>query len=82
MIGRRAVFSCANYTTPIIRFGSALGGQRIDPQTDGRRDPRPDVQENMPQLGDLLQDFDFAQPARPPSVLPEHPAPGQAPAGG
>jgi phospholipase C len=47
-----------------------LGGQRIDPQTDGRPDPRPDVRENMSQLGNLLQDFDFTQPPRPPLVLP------------
>ena len=27
-----------------------LGGQRLDPATDGRPDPRPDVRENAPQL--------------------------------
>ena len=32
-----------------------LGGQRLDPATDGRPDPRPDVRENAPQLGDLMQ---------------------------
>jgi phospholipase C len=47
-----------------------LGGQRIDPQTDGRPDPRPDVREDAPQLGDLLEDFDFSRPPRPPLVLP------------
>ncbi len=55
-----------------------LGGQRIDPQTDGRPDPRPDVRENAPQLGDLLEDFDFSQPLRPPLVLP--PSGAQPPA--
>ena len=29
-----------------------LGGQRLDPSTDGRADPRPDVRENATQLGD------------------------------
>ncbi len=55
-----------------------LGGQRLDPSTDGRPDPRPDVRENASQLGNLLADFDFTQPPRPPVVLPLHPAPGPA----
>jgi phospholipase C len=55
-----------------------LNGQRIDPKTDGRPDPRPDVREAAPQLGDLLDDFDFAQPPRPPLVLPTNPEPGPA----
>jgi phospholipase C len=38
-----------------------LGGQRIDPATDGRPDPRPDVRENASILGDLTNDFDFNQ---------------------
>ena len=38
-----------------------LHGQRIDPKTDGRPDPRPDVRENSPLLGDLTRDFDFSQ---------------------
>jgi phospholipase C len=33
-----------------------LGGQRIDPKTDGRPDSRPDVRESNPILGDLQQD--------------------------
>jgi phospholipase C len=37
-----------------------LNGQRLDPQTDGRPDPRPDVRENSPLLGDLVNDFDFS----------------------
>jgi phospholipase C len=55
-----------------------LGGQRIDPKTDGRPDSRPDVRENAAILGDLAQDFDFSQPPRPPLVLPTHPSPGPA----
>jgi phospholipase C len=50
-----------------------LGGQRIDPETDGRPDPRPSVREDVPELGDLLEDFDFSQPPRLPVVLPTHP---------
>ena len=55
-----------------------LGGQRLDPKTDGRPDPRPDVRENASQLGNLLADFDFTQPPRPPMLLPVHPPPGPA----
>jgi phospholipase C len=55
-----------------------LGSQRIDPATDGRPDPRPDVRENMPQAGNLLLDFNFNQTARQPLLLPVHPAPGPA----
>ncbi len=50
-----------------------LGGQRIDPATDGRPDSRPDVRENVAILGDLTADFDFEQPPRPPLVLPTNP---------
>ena len=50
-----------------------LGGARLDPATDGRPDPRPDVRENAPGLGDLTADFDFSQPPRQPVVLPVHP---------
>jgi phospholipase C len=46
-----------------------LGSARLDPATDGRRDSRPGVRENAPQLGDLRNDFDFAQPPRPPLIL-------------
>jgi len=53
-----------------------LGGQRIDPATDGRPDPRPDVRENAPQLGDLRADFDFTQPPQPPLLLNPHPPAG------
>ena len=51
-----------------------LGGQRLDPATDGRPDPRPDVREASPLLGDLTADFDFTQPPRPPMILPACPA--------
>ena len=50
-----------------------LDGARLDPKTDGRPDPRPDVRESASILGDLTQDFDFSQPPRPPLLLPEHP---------
>jgi phospholipase C len=50
-----------------------LGGARLDPATDGRPDPRPDVRENNPALGDLAYDFDFTQRPRPPRLLPLHP---------
>jgi phospholipase C len=50
-----------------------LHGQRLDPATDGRPDPRPDVRENQKILGNLLSDFDFAQSPRPPLILPLHP---------
>ncbi len=51
-----------------------LDGQRLDPASDGRPDPRPDVRENAAQLGDLRSDFDFHQRPGTPLVLPEHPA--------
>jgi len=47
-----------------------LGGARIDPMTDGRPDPRPDVREKVSILGDLRRDFDFSQPPRKPLILP------------
>jgi phospholipase C len=55
-----------------------LGGQRLDPATDGRPDPRPDVREDNPILGNLASDFDFTQAPRAPLILPVHPAPGPA----
>jgi phospholipase C len=51
-----------------------LGGQRLNPKTDGRPDPRPDVRETAKGLGDLTRDFDFNQPPRSPLVIPIHPA--------
>jgi phospholipase C len=50
-----------------------LHGQRINPATDGRPDPRPDVRENEKILGNLETDFDFNQSPRSPLVLPVHP---------
>jgi phospholipase C len=51
-----------------------LNGQRIDPASDGRPDPRPGVRENEKILGNLVQDFDFEQKPRSPVTLPVHPA--------
>ena len=50
-----------------------LSGARLDPKTDGRPDPRPTVRENVPQLGDLVNEFDFNRRPLPPLVLPDHP---------
>ena len=55
-----------------------LGGQRLDPATDGRPDPRPGVREDNPILGNLVNDFNFKQTPRPPLILPIHPVPGPA----
>jgi phospholipase C len=50
-----------------------LHSQRLDPKTDGRPDPRPDVRERATVLGNLAKDFDFTQKPRPPLILNEHP---------
>ena len=50
-----------------------LGGARLNPKTDGRPDPRPDVRENAPILGNLVNDFNFNQAPRPPVLLPTNP---------
>jgi hypothetical protein len=50
-----------------------LHGQRLDPATDGRPDPRPDVRADEARLGDFANDFEFSQPPRRPVVLPAHP---------
>src|SRR5436190_5814298 len=47
-----------------------LGGRRLDPKTDGRPDPRPNVRENEPILGNLAKEFDFDQEPRPALLLP------------
>jgi phospholipase C len=47
-----------------------LHGQRLNPATDGRPDPRPDVREANPLLGNLVRDFSFDQKPRPPVILP------------
>ena len=50
-----------------------LNGARLNPATDGRPDPRPDVRENAPILGNLANDFNFSQPPRQPLLLPTNP---------
>ena len=55
-----------------------LGGERLNPATDGRPDSRPDVREEAQGLGNLESDFDFCQAPRPPLLLPVEPAPGPA----
>jgi phospholipase C len=50
-----------------------LGGQRLDPRTDGRPDPRPNVRENLPDTGNLVNDFNFHQAPRRPLILPLYP---------
>jgi len=50
-----------------------LDGERLNPATDGRPDPRPDVRENEPILGTIDQDFDFSQPPRAPVLLATNP---------
>ena len=50
-----------------------LDGQRLDPATMPRPDPRPTVRENVPELGDLRHGFDFSQTPRPPLILKPHP---------
>jgi phospholipase C len=50
-----------------------LGGDRLNPKTDGRPDPRPDVREDEPLLGNLELDFNFNQRPRPPVLLPTNP---------
>jgi phospholipase C len=57
-----------------------LGGQRLNPTTDGRPDPRPDVREDESQLGNLASDFDFNQPPRAPVLLPVCPPTDLTPA--
>jgi phospholipase C len=49
-----------------------LGGQRLNPKTDGRPDPRPGVREKAKGLGNLLRDFDFNQAPRAPFIVPVH----------
>jgi phospholipase C len=51
-----------------------LGGARLNPKTDHRPDPRPDVRENAPILGNMAQDFNFSQPPRAPMLLPTNPS--------
>ena len=48
-----------------------LKGERLS--QSGRPDPRPDYRDEEPQYGNLLDDFDFNAPPRPPLVLSTHP---------
>jgi phospholipase C len=50
-----------------------LGGQRLNPLTDGRPDGRPSVRETAPILGNLAADFNFNQAPAAPLILPPHP---------
>ncbi len=50
-----------------------LGGQRLDPATDGRPDSRTVVRENVKALGNLAPEFDFRQHPGKPKLLPLHP---------
>ncbi|MEX0832307.1 MAG: alkaline phosphatase family protein [Actinomycetota bacterium] len=50
-----------------------LGGERLDPKTLSRPDSRPTVREEVDKLGDLRQEFDFAQEPRPPMILDPEP---------
>jgi phospholipase C len=59
-----------------------MGGQRLNPATDGRPDPRPTVRDALPILGDLAKEFDFSQTPLPPLILPLYPnAPTPDPGG-
>jgi phospholipase C len=46
-----------------------VNGAELDPASDGRPDNRPTVRDGLPQLGDLLTEFDFNQTPNPPLVL-------------
>jgi phospholipase C len=56
-----------------------LGGQTLDPLTDGRPDSRPYisvggnpyVRENLPSLGDMMKDFNFNQTPSDPVLVPQ-----------
>jgi phospholipase C len=50
-----------------------LGGARLNPATDGRPDPRLNVREDAPVLGNLIQDFNFNQQPLAPVLLPTNP---------
>jgi len=50
-----------------------IGGARLNPKTDGRPDPRPDVRENQRLLGNMVEDFNFNQAPRAPVLLSTNP---------
>jgi phospholipase C len=59
-----------------------MGGQRLDPATDGRPDPRPTVRDSLPILGNIANEFDFSQTPLPPLILPLYPNAPTPDAGG
>jgi len=50
-------------TDAYLRFieDDFMGGARLNPHTDGRFDPRPDVREAAKRLGNLIFDFNFSR---------------------
>jgi len=50
-----------------------MRGQRLDPKTDGRPDPRATVREDVKILGDMRKAFDFNQKPQPPLLLSPRP---------
>ena len=50
-----------------------LGGQRLDPQTDGRPDPRPTVRENARSSATSRTTSTSINLHGPPVILPVHP---------
>ena len=54
-----------------------LGGERLNPMTDGRPDLRPTVREDVRILGNLVRDFNFRQQPRPPLTLDPWPGFGR-----
>ena len=65
--------SSASTPTPSSSRTISSRGQRLNPKTDGRPDPRPDVREDAPGLGDVRRDFNFNQKPRAPFILPTNP---------
>ena len=62
----------------LAREGDASAVKFTQPKiSDGRPDPRPDVRESQPALGNVMSDFDFNQPPIPPILLPPKPAPAK-----
>ncbi len=51
-----------------------VNSERLNPKTDGRADNRPTVRETVPELGDLLSEFDFHQTPNAPLILDRCPA--------
>ena len=70
---RRPPDAVASTPTSSSSRTTSWAAQRLDPSTDGRPDPRPDVRENDADARQPGPDFDFTQPPRPPRLLPEHP---------